>query len=156
MLYTVTESIEKLKKYCAYQERSQSEVRRKLGENGIKGEDAEFVISELITEGFLNEERFARAFARGKFRVNKWGRRKIEAALKQKGVSPFCIRQGMSEIKDAEYESTIRSLFQKLKGTKTLKSRAEFARIVNSLRAKGFETSLIMKIAGSGEDDMAD
>jgi regulatory protein len=70
--WSLEEAKGKLETYCAYQERSQWEVRRKLYEKGIKGNPAEELISEMIEGNFLNEERYARSFARGKFRLKHW------------------------------------------------------------------------------------
>ncbi|MFN7691482.1 MAG: regulatory protein RecX, partial [Bacteroidota bacterium] len=74
-------------KHCAYQERSQHEVRNKLYEWGVRGEDAENIIVELINQGYINEERFAIQLANGKFRIKHWGKVKITQALKLHHVS---------------------------------------------------------------------
>jgi regulatory protein len=140
-----SETFEKLKKYCAYQERSQFEVRQKLFKEGIRGNAAELVVAELITEGFLNEERFARTFARGKFRIKQWGRLKIQSALKSKGVSPGCIRIGLSEINEAEYLTTLKSLLSKLPGSKLTAKPNERLKTFRILRAKGYEGNLISR-----------
>ena len=153
MIYTVTEGILKMQKFCAYQDRCQSDVRQKLAASGLKGEEAEFVISELISGGFLNEERFARSFARGKFRINKWGRIKIESALKMKGISQYCIRRGMLEIAEAEYLQTARTVIRKLNGDKAVKSRTEQVKLISKMRAKGFEAQLVLKLIGGNRED---
>jgi len=102
----------KIQRYCAYQERSHQEVRNKLYEYGLRRNDVDEIITGLITEGYLNEERFAKAFAGGKFRMKKWGRIKIMRALESKGVSPNCIRIGMKEIDEESYISTLRNLLE--------------------------------------------
>lgn len=99
--------------YCAYQERTQDEVRERLKKWKVWGEEAEEIISELIQENFLNEERFAKVFAGSKFRVKKWGRRKIEMELKRRRLSPYCIRQGMAEIEDDSYRQALTELLEK-------------------------------------------
>lgn len=101
---------EKIQRYCAFQERSHQEVRNKLYSYGLYRSDVEEILSNLITEGFLNEERFARAYAGGKFRMKKWGRIKITHALEAKGVSPNCIRIGLSEIDGQDYKISLRNL----------------------------------------------
>ncbi len=101
---------QKIRRYCAYQERAHREVRNKLYEYGLYSDQVNEIITELIAEGFLNEERFARAFAGGKFRMKKWGRVKITHALEAKGLSPNCIRLGLQEIEDDTYRSTLRDL----------------------------------------------
>lgn len=106
-------ALEKLQKYCAYQDRCHREVRTKLLELGVYGDDLEQVIAELITENFLNEERFARSYARGKFRMKGWGRRKITQELKSRQISTYCIKKGMSEIDDEAYEKKLLNLLEK-------------------------------------------
>ena len=106
--WSPSEAKGKLEAYCAYQERCQWEVRKKLSEKGIRGEQAEELISGLITEGFLNEERFARAFSRGKFRMKNWGKHRIIHELKLRDISPRCIQDGLTEIDPEEYADTLR------------------------------------------------
>ena len=103
---------QKIEQYCAYQERSHQEVRDKLYGMGLHRSDVEEIITILITDGFLNEERFAKAFAGGKFRMKKWGRIKISHALEAKGVSKNCIRIGLKEIDDNDYIATLRALLK--------------------------------------------
>ena len=102
----------KIQRYCAYQERSHQEVRNKLYEYGLYKNDVEESLSQLITDGYLNEERFAKAFAGGKFRMKKWGRIRIIHALEAKGVSANCIRIGLKEIDEPTYLSTLRQLLE--------------------------------------------
>ena len=109
---TPQQAKEKIQLYCAYQERSHQEVRNKLYEYGLYRDDVDEILSCLVTENFLNEERFAKAFAGGKFRMKKWGRIKITHALESKGVSPNCIRIGLKEIDDGDYESSLRTLME--------------------------------------------
>lgn len=103
---------EKIRHFCAYQERSHLEVRNKLFEYGLHRNEADEVITNLVTDGYLNEERFAKAFAGGKFRMKKWGRIKITHGLESKGVSPNCIRIGLKEIDESAYHTTLRGLLQ--------------------------------------------
>ena len=97
-ILTKEQALQKLRQYCAYQERSHSEVQQKLYELGIRKQDQDEIISTLIEEDYLNEERFAKAFAGGKFRMKDWGRKKIFYALKEKKVSEYSIKQAMKEI----------------------------------------------------------
>lgn len=101
---------QKIQRYCAYQERSHQEVRNKLYQFGLHRGDVDDILTDLITDGFLNEERFAKAFAGGKFRMKKWGRIRITHALEAKGVSVNCIRTGLKEIDEADYLSVLREL----------------------------------------------
>ena len=107
---TPQQAKDKIQRFCAYQERSHQEVRNKLYSYGLYRSDVDEILSGLITDGFLNEERFARAFAGGKFRMKKWGRVKITHVLEEKGLSANCIRLGMKEIDDESYITTLRQL----------------------------------------------
>ena len=93
----------KLTKYCAYQERCHSEVRNKLYEWGLYQSVVEETIVSLIQDDFLNEERFAEAYARGKFRIKKWGRIKILAELNKRKISEYCKKKGLDQIDEGEY-----------------------------------------------------
>jgi regulatory protein len=105
--------LDKIRHYCAYQERCHAEVRSKLLEMGMRGDDLEEIIYELVQDNYLNEERFAKIFAGGKFRIKKWGRNKIIRQLKAKKVSEYCIRKGLEEIDEESYQSTLNELMQK-------------------------------------------
>lgn len=111
-ILTPAQAREKIRHYCAYQERSHREVRAKLYSYGLHQHDVEELITQLITDNYLNEERFAKAFAGGKFRMKKWGRIKITHALESKGVSSNCIRIGLKEIEESSYIATLRDLLQ--------------------------------------------
>lgn len=113
---SVQQAREKISRYCAYQERSHLEVRKKLYEFGLYRDDVEEIISLLITDGFLNEERFAKAFAGGKFRIKKWGRIKIVHALEGKGVSKNCIKLALKEIDDVDYQEILNRLIEEKSG----------------------------------------
>ncbi len=134
--------------YCAYQERTQDEVRQRLKDWNVWGDEAEEVIAELIVENFLNEERFAKVFAGSKFRVKKWGRRKIMFELKKRKLSDFCIKAGMSEIDEEDYYETLTALIEKKKHDyrgegneyKLNQKIAQFA------VGKGYESNLIWEI----------
>jgi len=107
------QALQKLRHYCAYQERSHDEVKQKLYGFGLHRQEVEESISLLIEENYLNEERFAIAFAGGRFRSKQWGKVKIEYELKQKKVSPYCIRKALNEIDEEAYLKTLRQLARK-------------------------------------------
>ena len=111
--YSKDDAHEVLKKYCIYQDRCHSEVRTRLLKLKIYGDDLEDIISDLIQENYLNEERFAKAYVRGKYRMKSWGRIRIIMGLKQKKVSEYCIRQGMKEILEEEYIENLERLLRK-------------------------------------------
>lgn len=108
--FTPQQAKDKIQRFCAYQERSHKEVRNKLYSYGLYRSDVDEILSNLITDGFLNEERFAKAFTGGKFRMKKWGRVKITHALESKGLSTNCIRIGLKEIDEEAYVATLRGL----------------------------------------------
>ncbi len=94
---------EQMRKFCGYRDRCHSAVRAKLLKLRVYGDDLETVMSELIREDYLNEERFATSFARGKFRINYWGRNRIRMELKRRRVSDYCLQRGLEEIDEEEY-----------------------------------------------------
>jgi regulatory protein len=139
------EALQKLRQYCAYQERSHSEAQQKLWDLGVRRADHNEVISALIEDDYLNEERFAKAFAGGKFRMKDWGRRKILYALKEKRVSDYCIRQAMKEIPEDDYRKTLERLAEKkwteLKGEQYLMRQKKTQ---DYLLQKGYESDLVL------------
>ncbi|MFT4062718.1 MAG: regulatory protein RecX [Edaphocola sp.] len=141
-------ALKAIRHYCAYQERSHSEVRGKLLSLGVFGLDLEQIMGSLVADDFLNEERFARSYARGKFNVKHWGRRKIIQELKSKQVSEYCIRQGMKEIDETRYHDTLARLATK-KWAMLQAERNHWVRqqkLQRYLMQKGFETDLIQDI----------
>ncbi|SRR5690554_4005153 len=140
--------LEKIYHYCAYQERCHSEVRNKLLELSYHGDELENVMSRLIEEDYLNEERYARSYSRGKFYNNKWGRNKIVQNLKFKGVSAYCIEKGLSEINEEDYQNLIKELFQKKKESLSSEKNiwTKKSKIKNYLIQKGFEQQLIFEL----------
>jgi regulatory protein len=145
--YTPAQAFEKITGYCAYQERSHKEVRNKLYEYGLHRADVDEILSRLITDGFLNEERFAKAFAGGKFRMKKWGRNKIVNELEAHGVTTRCIQKGLSEIDRDDYTKTLKALLKKklelIPETNLFKKRDKVARFAIG---KGYESELVWGI----------
>jgi len=145
----------KVASFCAYQERTLKEVRQKLREWEVADDDAEPVIAELIAQNYLNEERFARSFARGKFRVKKWGRLKIRQEMKLKGLSNELIHKGLSEIDGDSYEEVLRDLLEKKARSLRGESVAVKQKIVRFALSRGFESDIVwdlLKTIGIEED----
>ncbi|PZV86461.1 regulatory protein [Algoriphagus aquaeductus] len=144
--WTLKEAKGKLETFCAYQERCAWEVRRKLFDKGIQGLHAENLVEEMFKDGFLNEERFARSFARGKFRLKKWGRNRITRELKLREISPGQIQEGLSEIDPDEYFDTLLTQTEK-KWEKTKEKDLYKKRnlVIQYLVGKGFEQDLIQE-----------
>ncbi|PTB97922.1 RecX family transcriptional regulator [Marivirga lumbricoides] len=143
-IYTIKEGKAKAAKYCALQERSQQQVRDKLYEWGLFGDEVEEVISYLITENFLNEERFAVAYASGHFRMKKWGKIKIKQGLEQKKISSYCIKKGLETIDSSEYFDTLEQLLsKKFSVLKDANLYVRKQKAVKYLLQKGFEADKV-------------
>ncbi len=138
------QELEKARAYCVYQERSQQEVRDKLYDLGLHRTEVEQCISQLISENYLNEQRFAIAFAGGKFRMKEWGRIKIKLALKQKKVSDYCIRKALEEISTRDYKKTLNKILssksKEVKEQNPIKKKYKVAQYAIS---RGFEPELV-------------
>ncbi len=133
--------------YCAYRDRSQKEVEDKLSEMRMIPEAKEQIIIQLMQEDFVNEERFARSFVRGKFRIKKWGRIKISQELKFRGISSPIIKLGMTEINEQDYLTTLYSLAEKK--LKTLKEPNKYKlrkKLADHLLQKGYESGLVFEV----------
>ena len=141
----IDKSRQKIRQFCSYQERSHQEVKEQLYSFGLYKEDVESLLSEMIEENYLNEERYAIAFAGGKFRIKKWGRVKIRYELKQKRISEYCTRLGLAAIDEDEYLKTLHSLFeQKRASVKSEKNIfVKKQKIRSFLMQRGFEPQLI-------------
>ena|ERR1700741_1400138 len=140
-------ALDKMRNWCAYQERCQSETRNKLYELGLWPEAVEDVIASLITENFLNEERFAKAYAGGKFRIKKWGRAKIKAALKQKKLTDYCINKGLKEIDETDYIKTLEKLLtERAKKINEKNAVRRNYKLLQYAYSKGYEQDLVMEI----------
>lgn len=133
--------------FCAYQERSQQEVRDKLYEYGLHQEEVEEVLSQLIVEGFINEERFAKAYVGGKFRMKKWGRIKILQGLKQHRISEYCLKQGLKEIDEEVYRSVLlESLEKKSASVKAQNDYERKNKLARFAIGRGFEPALVWEV----------
>lgn len=141
------EVLVKAANFCAYQERTQQEVRKRLAELEVEGNEAEEMIVWLIENNYLNEERFARIFAGSKFRQKRWGRLKIRQELKMRGVSEYCLKAGMSEIEDEDYLQTLTDLLEKkakeIKESNPLKRKQK---LLSYALSKGFESDLVFDL----------
>lgn len=140
-------ALTKAEHYCVYQERSQQEVRNKLYEWGLWKDAVEEIISDLISNNFLNEERFAMAYASGKFKMKGWGKIKIKQGLKLKGTSDYCIRKALQSIDLNDYENKVREVLDKrsmIEREKNEKKRTY--KLAKYLISRGFESDLVWSI----------
>ncbi len=144
--YSKEQGFQKLKQYCAWQERAQQEAKEKAYSLGLRKTEVEEVLSQLILENFLNEERFAVQFTGGKFRIKKWGRVKIKYELHQKKVSNYCITKALETIDESEYLELINKLaslkWNSIKGSGA-NLFVKMAKTKNYLLQKGFEPQLV-------------
>lgn len=146
-IYSLDEAREKLRAFCAYRERSQVEVREKLLGYGIIPDVAEELITELIQENFLNEERFARAYVRGKFNIKKWGRQKIKQGLYRHQLSDYVLRKAFEEIDDQKYIETLEALVdKKLRETRIRNEFQRNGKVAAYAISRGFEPDLVWEV----------
>ena len=147
---TKEQAIQKLRQYCAYQERSHSEVKQKLWELGVWRSEHDEIIASLIEDDYLNEERFARAFVGGKFRMKDWGRKRIYYGLKEKGIGDYLIKRAMKEIDEEHYQQTLRELarkkYESLKDDQYLVRKKK---TMDYLLQKGYEPELVTGVVNS-------
>lgn len=148
---TKEQALQKLRHYCAYQERSHVEAKEKLYSFGLRKQMVEEALAQLIEEDYLNEERFAIQFAGGKFRMKQWGRVKIIHALKQKQVSTYCINKALKELDAEAYEKTLHKLAKQKWGTikgAGVNLFVKMAKTTDYLLQKGFEPELVKGVIG--------
>jgi regulatory protein len=154
MSYATKDILAKLENYCAYQERCHADVSKKLWSLKIPQSGHDEIILHLISNNYLNEERFAKAFARGKFRIKKWGKLKISLELKSRQISDYCIGKGMEEIDAEEYYQTCKELYEKKYATlKDSKTYIKHQKTVKFLISKGYESNMVWEISKSQESD---
>jgi regulatory protein len=146
--YTVEEAQKKLEHYCSYQDRCHEEVIQKLRSLNMIPQAADAIIVHLIEHNFLNEERFACSFARGKFRIKQWGRKRIVNELKARNISRYNIETAMKEINESDYLETFNLMADKqwetVRESNIFKKKKK---VVDYLLRKGYETNLIMEKA---------
>ena len=145
--YTIVEATKKLESYCAYQERCHKEVNQKLRDMGMIPQAIDQIISQLIQENYLNEERFAQSFARGKFNIKKWGKNRIVNELKFRGISIYNIKTALKEIDDSQYTETLDALAKKkLAQIKENNLQKKKKKLADYLLYRGWESHLVYEI----------
>jgi len=149
---TRQQAYKRAESFCAYQERSQQEIRDKLYSWGQYSEDVENIIVDLIADNFLNEERFTHAYTSGKFKIKKWGKIKIKSNLKFKRISPRLIKEALDKIDSEEYYNTILEVIEKkaavLKEANPYKRKIK---LVQYALSRGFEKDLIFDILNNND-----
>ena len=148
--YTVEEATRILENFCAYQERCHKDVEKKLYELKMIPEAKEKIMLHLLQHNFLNEERYAKAFARGKFSIKNWGKRRIINELKFKNISSYNINVALKEIHDDDYLNTLHKIAEKkltfIKESNAFKKRNK---LYAFLISKGYEPELVYKVVNN-------
>ena len=147
LTYTVEEAKKGLERYCSYQDRCHKEVQQKLFKMRMIPEACELIILHLMEHDFLNEERYAKSFARGKFNIKNWGKIRIVNELKQKNISKYNIETALKEIEEEEYHSRIKFLavkkYELLSEPDNFKKRQK---LIDFLMRKGYENYLVYDV----------
>lgn len=142
--FTLEEATRKLEGYCAYQERCHQEVVTKLQGMGMIPLAIDTIVSHLIKENYLNEERFAKSFASGKFNIKKWGKKRIVAELKVRDISKYNIQSALNEIDDNQYLKTFEALAKKrLEQIKEKEIQKKKKKLADYLLYRGWESHLV-------------
>ncbi len=142
------QALQKARHYCAYQERSHQEVKEKLYSFGLYKNQVEPLLSQLIEEDYLNEERFAIQFAGGRFRMKQWGRVKIRYELKQRQISEYCIKKALKQLEEADYLKTLEQLARKKWASfrgEGINAFVKLSKTSDYLMQKGFEADLVQQ-----------
>lgn len=146
-VYDLDKARDVIRKFCAYQERSQKQVRERLRKMGLIDEAVDLLISEVIQENYLNEERFARAFVRGKHGIKGWGRKRLERELKHHEVSAYILRKAMEEIDEEAYDEKLETLAsKKWEETKEPNRFNKGKKVVDFLIRRGYESDAVWEI----------
>jgi len=136
--------LQKIQYFCSYQERCIRDTEEKLKDWAVQKKLIPSIINQLQEEGYINEERFAKMYAGGKFRVNKWGRQKIEFELKLKGIPEIMIQKGIEEIDEEDYQRMLRELIRKKQKEMTPEKDLNIReKIITFVQGKGYEIELI-------------
>lgn len=145
-IYDLNEAREKIRAFCLYRDRSQQECRDKLYSYGLNSDTIEILLSELIQERFVDEERFARAFVRGKYSIKKWGRYKIKQALYPHSLSDYVLKKAFTEIDPEKYWLNLMQVCEKR--WPLTKGKDEYLRkqkLRAYLQARGYEADLVQE-----------
>lgn len=143
-LFTINDIMKKMENYCVYQERCHQEVENKLKEFNLIPEAKESILLHLLENNYLNEERFSKAFARGKFTIKKWGKQRIVRELRLKNISDYNIKSALKEIDDNDYINTFDELAEKrLKEIKERNIYKKRKKLADYLLYRGWESDMV-------------
>ncbi len=153
--YSLEEAQKKIEHYCAYQERCHQEVEQKLRQMKMIPQAIEVIIGKLIQDNYLNETRFCQSFARGKFRIKKWGKDRIVRELKMRQISPYNIKIALKEIPEEEYLTTLAELAEKFWASNAHRSLLlRKKKVIDALRYRGWESHLIYEMVTTLENNL--
>jgi regulatory protein len=142
--YSLEQALSRLQRYCTYQDRCHIEVERKLTEMRMIPQAKEQIIMSLIEDDYLNEERFALAFVKGKFRIKKWGRIRLKAELKKRKISKYLIKSALEQISEKDYLFTFEELAnRKANSIKADSILLKKKKLADYLIYRGWESSLV-------------
>jgi regulatory protein len=142
--FSIEEIKRRLERYCAYQDRCHKEIETKLREFVLIEEAKNQIILHLMEHDFVNEERFSKSFARGKFRIKKWGKQRIVRELKQRSVSEYNIKTALKEIDEEKYIATIYEIAERRNAIITEENPYKRKKKLSDfLMRKGYEYDLI-------------
>lgn len=145
-------ALQKLERYCIYQDRCQQEVKQKMYQLGVYGDEAEDILIELIQHDFVNEERFAKAFVSGKYKIKRWGRILIINKLRAKGISNYCIQIALKEIDESQYLENLNYLIAKKKPSiKVNRAYQLNQKLATYLAGKGYESDLVWQVLNEND-----
>ncbi len=146
--------LSKAQKYCAYQERCQWDIDKKMNDWNVDEEIRDTVVANLISDNFINEERFARQFTNGRFRIKQWGKQKIKIELKKRQISAYSINKALEGIADEEYRVTLLSLINKKK--REIQAKNEFEKtqkLAQYLYSRGYESEMIWDLLNENRNE---
>jgi regulatory protein len=146
-VFSVDEIKRKIEQYCVYQDRCHKEVAQKMREYNLIPEAKEMILLSLLQDNFLNEERFAKSFARGKFRIKNWGKQRIIRELKFKDISAYNIKTALKEIDEEDYTKTIYRITENRNAViseSNIYKRKQ--KLIGFLMRKGYENDLVYKV----------
>lgn len=153
-IYTLEDAAVAIERYCAYQERCQQEVKRKLFELGMHGAAADELLSKAISEKWVNEDRFAQAYAGGKFRSCGWGKNKIQQGLLHKGVNGLLMERALASLDEEEYaQKATQLVLKKWEEFKKLSQKLRWQKTAVAIQTKGFEKSWMRVIQVENENE---
>lgn len=149
LTFTVEEAKRSLERFCIYQDRCHQEIEKKLAEMHMIPEACEVVILHLMENDFINEERFSKSFARGKFRIKKWGKQRIIRELRMREISAHNIETALKEIDNDEYFRTLYEIAERrFAGINESNSLKKKKKLIDFLMRKGYENNLIFEVVG--------